>query len=95
MVAFVIFVLLPAGLFFVYVLVNFGAEFRRNAHVLGRPGVSEIPVQGPYAVSAAAAPSIRQRSLGHVIEMKVAEKPAERAVAQSPKVALPQRHGEM
>jgi hypothetical protein len=76
MLAFAIFVLLPAALFFGYVIVNFGAEYRRDAHRFGRPGVHRMPAR---AVPVANAP--RRRQPAAVIVMDAARKPANRGVA--------------
>jgi hypothetical protein len=76
MLAFAIFVLLPAACFFAYVIVNFGAEFRRKAHRVGRPGVHRMPAR---AVSVVSAP--RRRWPAAVIVMDAAKKPANGGVA--------------
>ena len=76
MLAFAIFVLLPAASFFAYVIVNFGAEFRRDAHRFGRPGVHRMPAR---VVPVASAP--HRRRLATVIVMDAAKKPANRGVA--------------
>ena len=76
MLAFVIFVLLPAAVFFAYVIVNFGAEFRREAHRFGRRGTRQVPAR---LVPVTSAP--RRRKPATVIVMDAAKKPANRGVA--------------
>jgi hypothetical protein len=75
MLAFVIFVLLPAALFFAYVIVNFKAEFRRQAYRFGREGVRRMP-----ACVVPVARAQRRRRLATVIAMDDANKPEERGV---------------